>query len=397
MVVTDFHRYANTILVTFSEFQAISCLKLNLPKTVLVPLWKSEVGQIRRMLQDMYPNWARVDVSYASRYLGFMLGPEAGETGWNKATCKFEQRCRSWSTLRLGLQYDVRVYKVFCFSVLGFLWQLMPLPSNWDRLEQWALRKFAPGPGNWATPMDLFCLKAWYGSHFAFPSMRLTALAAKLRVFRLEDGDFLARKADLLEGIAFGEHRCAEWREWYWSCLSMVLCDSSQEASALGVSSRAVDTRIQSMHPSATASVRRKLYQKTAYAMLLPVQSDNPENRMRHKLTRWNLSDPIGIVTRRALRRLSNAFRLTTPRVAIVLFRSLWNGWCTARRFQERGAVFSGVRAKLKTALNTTLSALCRFPSLGIGCTFLLSTQPQCSPSSSWATTLTTRCKRCCC
>ena len=190
--------------------------------------------------------------------------------------------------------------------------------------------------------MDLFCLKAWYGSHFAFPSMRLTALAAKLRVFRLEDGDFLARKADLLEGIAFGEHRCAEWREWYWSCLSMVLCDSSQEASALGVSSRAVDTRIQSMHPSATASVRRKLYQKTAYAMLLPVQSDNPENRMRHKLTRLNLSDPIGNVTRRALRRLSNAFRLTTPRVAIILFRSLWNGWCTARRFQEEGSCVFG-------------------------------------------------------
>ena len=69
---------------------------------------------------------------------------------------------------------------------------------------------------------------------------------------------------------------------------------------------------------------------------------NGPENRIRHRIQRWQFPDPIGHVARRALRRLKSAFSLVTPRVAAVLLRTLFNGWCTARRFQEEGVCILG-------------------------------------------------------
>ena len=43
----------------FVEFEKISCLRLNLPKTVIAPLWPSTINSIRNMLSDDFPQWSR--------------------------------------------------------------------------------------------------------------------------------------------------------------------------------------------------------------------------------------------------------------------------------------------------------------------------------------------------
>ena len=45
---------------------------------------------------------------------------------------------------------------------------------------------------------------------------------------------------------------------------------------------------------------------------------------------------PEGTLTRRAARYLHQAFKPVPVKVALVLFRSCFNGWCTARRFQKK-------------------------------------------------------------
>ena len=64
----------------------------------------------------------------------------------------------------------------------------------------------------------------------------------------------------------------------------------------------------------------------------------NHEQRLRHKLERWRLECPIGVATRRLLRRLSRLQALVTPRVQAAVFKTIWNGWCTKARFQDVGA-----------------------------------------------------------
>jgi hypothetical protein len=60
---------------------------------------------------------------------------------------------------------------------------------------------------------------------------------------------------------------------------------------------------------------------------------------LRCKLKRWCISEvPEGILARRASKRLGRALGLVPVKVVFVLFRTWFNGWCSARRFQVKQA-----------------------------------------------------------
>ena len=61
------------------------------------------------------------------------------------------------------------------------------------------------------------------------------------------------------------------------------------------------------------------------------------EPRFRHKLARWSLPIPVGRLARRAPNIFERLSRLAPPRVVAAVWRTQWNGWCTARRFQNVG------------------------------------------------------------
>ena len=58
---------------------------------------------------------------------------------------------------------------------------------------------------------------------------------------------------------------------------------------------------------------------------------------MRARLHRWNLPGLPLRTSRRALRRLAALRARCPPRVAAAALSTLWNRWCTARRFQRVG------------------------------------------------------------
>ena len=68
----------------------------------------------------------------------------------------------AWSSLKLGVFYNARVYQAFLLPILSFVMQLEDAPSNLEEVFSKVLRLLAPGPGNWATPADLVHLKSSY-------------------------------------------------------------------------------------------------------------------------------------------------------------------------------------------------------------------------------------------
>ena len=79
----------------------------------------------------------------------------------------------------------------------------------------------------------------------------------------------------------------------------------------------------------------------------------NPEERVRCKQRRWQLSSPISHPyvrkyparaatpagqARRALHNLHVLAQLTPPRVRAAALGTIWNRWTTSRRFQQRGS-----------------------------------------------------------
>ena len=119
-----------TLARIFTDFGNISNLQLNLNKTVVIPLFPNpDLSTVQNRLSQSVPSWSAVQFSYYAKYLGFILGPEAGDKGWKDPVTKFLQRAQAWSDRQLGLYCTTTSYNVFASSVLTYLAQLLPPPK----------------------------------------------------------------------------------------------------------------------------------------------------------------------------------------------------------------------------------------------------------------------------
>ena len=238
MVTPNFHRDGAGIMHVYREFGLVSNLRLNLPKTVLVPLWPTTAQRLKStVLRDVFPEWCSADVCTWSLYLGFAQGPGRASHTWDKPVAKYNARVGMWSGTALGMHYTAKVYNTFAFSTLSFVWQLTDVPPNLFEAEKNALRKLTPGPGMWRLPEDLFYLREFFGQTLSFKSIRHVSLASKLRVAVLDGLSVKRRARELQQAFASTPHldRLAQWHEWYHSSHLLVLDRALLEASALGV------------------------------------------------------------------------------------------------------------------------------------------------------------------
>ena len=133
---------------------------MNLPKTMLVPLWESTVRAITNMIRDDFPQLAAMTVTYKAKCLGIWMGLGGGQYAWVEATGKFLKATIRWSADAWGLQLSTLIYNVYIASILGFVAQFYP-PTKEVEAESLALRRFNRGPGNWCTTKELFHLDSW--------------------------------------------------------------------------------------------------------------------------------------------------------------------------------------------------------------------------------------------
>ena len=77
----------------FLKIEQISGLSLNISKTVAIPLWRySSSKNVQTLIKEHCPAWADRPIRDRGKYLGFIIGPGAGEENWTKPLDKFQQR-----------------------------------------------------------------------------------------------------------------------------------------------------------------------------------------------------------------------------------------------------------------------------------------------------------------
>ena len=206
----------------FAEYARVSGLVLNLRKTVLIPLCDRLPAELSMLLECACPGWNAAHIRHWAEYLGFVLGPEAGDKSWQRALDKFENRSKLWSTLGLGLHHTTVAYNVYMASLLGFLLHLELLPARWPRTEAEIFRRLVPGPGGWILPKDMHHLSLMFGMPHSFGDMDVVSLAARFRVAHREaqaSGGLHVRRrtSELNEAYraAICMRRCASWGEWF--------------------------------------------------------------------------------------------------------------------------------------------------------------------------------------
>ena len=87
----------------------------------------------------------------------------------------------------MGLHFATTAYNMYALPVLSFAAQVASPSEEVLGAEAWALRRAAPGPGNWATQEDLRGLKEHYGMPRSFGSVADMARACQMRVACLEN------------------------------------------------------------------------------------------------------------------------------------------------------------------------------------------------------------------
>ena len=103
MVSPDLWRDASAIASIFNDFGQISGLALNIPKTVVIPLWPLATEDVAQTLESRYADCTGVTVAEWGSYVGFAEVPGKGEHSWSKPLKKYRHRSALWGAQPLGL------------------------------------------------------------------------------------------------------------------------------------------------------------------------------------------------------------------------------------------------------------------------------------------------------
>ena len=76
----------------FRDFRTVAGLHLNIRKTVLVPLSLRDRDALADDIMLQFPDWAGIQVKDRAKYLGFVLGPGKGDSSFDKALRKYQDR-----------------------------------------------------------------------------------------------------------------------------------------------------------------------------------------------------------------------------------------------------------------------------------------------------------------
>ena len=370
LVSQELMRDIPTLADLFHEYALISRMELNMGKTVVVPLWQTDPAVLRDQITALAPRWGAMKIDNAAEYLGFTLGPGSGGRSWHKPLAKFDERAELWGKVGCGFQLTLLAARVYLFSVLGFVAQLLPAPEFWPVHERAAIAMLFPGPRGWLSASVLRDPRP-LGFSGSFPDLELLSLAARFRVATYEasnEGGIQVRsraralRLDMTQSEFL--YRRGSWDRWFQDAVILHLDNALDHFGELGWTSARVKAHIlrngtDDDVPAQAARCRRAL-QKTSLDILQRTRLEPCERFWRRRLARWRIGLPAAARPLRAQEILHLLRSALPPRVRAALVRTWFNGWCTGRRFQQRCACIFGCPAEDSIEHYSLCPQLCR-------------------------------------
>ena len=245
---------------------------------------------------------------------------------------KYTQRVIALENSHCGLLWNSIYYNTFVVSTLDFAAQLDPVHEEVLESERAALRKLAPGPGNWSAANALENLSQ-FGIGTGFRTIELTFYAAKLRVIRDLGLAHVSSKAESIRTVQ-ADYLRRPFGMWHNRSFATVLRDSFSHFQKQGIIPQ---------------SIRRWTgnFQKLAReAIAQQICPYDLEENIRKNSSRWKFKDPPRHVAARLVGNFQLFHGKLSPAVVATYLRTLWNGIPTSRRmrtckeFKVVGCVF---------------------------------------------------------
>ena len=127
-------RHLKILFPIYQQCEAAAGLTLKPPKCVIVPTgieWHPDLeSAVQSWLHTNIPQWSHFKVKPYAVYLGFFLGPAAGQVQWNAPIKKWLDRSKAIAHAGAAGRLSVGLYNRVALPVLGYKCQLLHLPKH---------------------------------------------------------------------------------------------------------------------------------------------------------------------------------------------------------------------------------------------------------------------------
>ncbi len=182
-----------------------------------------------------------------------------------------------------------------------------------------------------------------------FPSIEDLSLAARcwLQVYEnYQNGSLdITGKRHALDNAALlpfsigNLGRLQYWSSWYDDGMTANIHGCKSELAKFDLSIPGLLQRALPEDDEGDSAARHRLQRKRFHFTTRKALSTAKQylhiERMRHKLARWEIPGLPGRIATRCCRMLQSLHGCVPPRVCSAIWRTLFNGWCTGRRFQK--------------------------------------------------------------
>ena len=141
------------LITAFDLVNLATTLSLNMPKTVIVPLFTHDPQELQRRLAVLAPRMAEAAIAAAAKYLGLMVGPGAMEVCWHDAAATLRKRTKRIKSLALSFNMSLNYYNCYAASTCSHVLQYRPVDSHLRAAESACLASVTASPMN-AMPRD---------------------------------------------------------------------------------------------------------------------------------------------------------------------------------------------------------------------------------------------------
>ena len=274
----------------------------------------------------------------------------------------------AWADLKLGVHLNMRAFRTFIASVLGYIIQLERPSDAVCKGWNWSLRRLVPGPGNWITESDLTALSFLHISPCEFPTLESWSLASRVRVLFSLGMNGTIEKLVALEKMALRHFTDPRTKRWFDVSPASVLLEAFRTMEARKIRTQNIcSLAAHPLHrddPKAAGKIKSNFQRRAAqlfYARGPKFVSS--ESKVRNKLEKWSLHTPPGVAGRRLCARWSLCSPLLMPCAMIAHFKLVWNGWVTTRRMDHVTApcVFGCPRGEDSAQHYTVCNVLWKF------------------------------------
>ena len=183
------------------EIFAATNLRINLEKSVIIPLFAAKLEKVKERIGQIWPHLAALEVAECAKYLGFWVGPiGSNESSWKKPAIKFSERCTTANSLGNGKTTAIAGANMYGYFILSYVAMLREPTEQLIKLSEHLNRVLLGGPYRWLPDVLTGIAKSHLNMGIAPQVLVDYCFAVKLRLIcrNCIDWEACCNKLDLL-------------------------------------------------------------------------------------------------------------------------------------------------------------------------------------------------------